>query len=477
MTNTNKVVTNFLWRLAERSGAQIVSLVVSIVLARLLAPEVFGLLALVMVFTNILQVFVDSGLATALIQKKDADELDFSSVFFFNIAMCITLYMIMFFAAPWIADFYKMPELTSVIRVLCLTIVVSGIKNVQQAYVSRNLIFKRFFFSTLGGTIGAAALGIFMAYKGYGVWALVAQYLFNTTVGTIILWITVKWRPTMQFSWVRLKSLLAFGYKLLGVSILSMLNRELRSMIIGKVYTASDLAFYNRGQQFPQLIALNIDNAIDSVLLPTMSQQQDNPAAVKNMARMSIRVGTYVLMPLMLWMAACAEPIVSIVLTDKWLPCVPFMQLLCFSNCFFSVYTANYNIYKSLGRSDIYLRVTVWISMLGIAVLLATMWISVLWIAIGMFIVGLVSVPICGAPSVKLCGYTYKEQLKDIMPNLIIAVLSAICMYSISFMEFPMTLMLAIQTIVGVIVYFLLSLLTKNESYTYIINKFIRKGR
>ena len=173
---SNVIVSNFIWRFAERSGAQTVSLVVSIVLARLLAPEVFGMLALVMVFTNLLQVFVDSGLATALVQKKDADELDFSSVFFFNIGICVILYLIMFVSAPFIADFYNMPELSSVIRVLCLIIIISGVKNVQQAYVSRNLIFKRFFYSTLLGTVGAAVVGVFMAYRGYGVWALVAQY-------------------------------------------------------------------------------------------------------------------------------------------------------------------------------------------------------------------------------------------------------------------------------------------------------------
>ena len=164
---SNVIVSNFIWRFAERSGAQTVSLVVSIVLARLLAPEVFGMLALVMVFTNLLQVFVDSGLATALVQKKDADELDFSSVFFFNIGICVILYLIMFVSAPFIADFYNMPELSSVIRVLCLIIIISGVKNVQQAYVSRNLIFKRFFYSTLLGTVGAAVVGVFMAYRGY----------------------------------------------------------------------------------------------------------------------------------------------------------------------------------------------------------------------------------------------------------------------------------------------------------------------
>lgn len=472
---SNVIVSNFIWRFAERSGAQTVSLVVSIVLARLLAPEVFGMLALVMVFTNLLQVFVDSGLATALVQKKDADELDFSSVFFFNIGICVILYLIMFVSAPFIADFYNMPELSSVIRVLCLIIIISGVKNVQQAYVSRNLIFKRFFYSTLLGTVGAAVVGVFMAYRGYGVWALVAQYLFSTIVGTIVLWLTVKWRPTMAFSWDRLKSLLSYGYKLLGVSILSTGYRELRSILIGKMYASSDLAFYNRGQQFPQLIALNIDSAIDSVLLPVMSKKQDSPDAIKNMARLSIRTGTYILMPLMMGLAACSTPIIKLLLTDKWLPCVPYMQLMCIINCFFSVFTANYNIYKSMGRSDIYLKTSIMTSGLGILVMLFTIRFGVLWIAVGMAMSSIITLPICSYYSKKLCGYTPKELIMDLLPNISISLIMGLIVYSFTWMSnIPSYIVLAFQIILGIFIYLILSMLTKNRSYIYLRDKFLK---
>ena len=201
------VIGNFIWRFAERCGAQLVTFVVSIVLARLLDPTVYGTVALVTVFTTILQVFVDSGLGTALIQKKDADDLDFSSVFFFNFVICIMLYMGMFIAAPYIAHFYNNSSLTPIVRVISLTIVISGVKGIQQAYVSRNMLFKRFFFSTIGGTIASAFVGIALAYKGFGVWALVAQQLLNTATDTLILWLTVKWRPRLMFSWKRLKKL------------------------------------------------------------------------------------------------------------------------------------------------------------------------------------------------------------------------------------------------------------------------------
>ena len=272
----SKVLTNFIWRFAERSGAQLVTFIVSIVLARLLMPEDYGTIALVTVFTTIMQVFVDSGLGTALIQKKDADDLDFSSVFYFNFVVCIILYSAMFFTASFIAAFYKMPELTPVVRVISLTIVISGVKGVQQSYVSRNMLFKRFFFATLGGTIFSAFLGIAMAYAGFGVWAIVAQQLSNTAIDTLILWITVKWRPKLMFSWKRLKSLLGFGWKMLCSALLETVYNNLRSLLIGKVYSSADLAYYNEGNKFPNLIVTNINTSIDSVLLPAMSKEQDD---------------------------------------------------------------------------------------------------------------------------------------------------------------------------------------------------------
>ena len=203
----NSTLKNFVWRFAERCGAQLVTFIVSIVLARILAPEDYGQIALITVFTTIMQVFVDSGLGTALIQKKDADDLDFSSVFYFNFVICLILYVVMFVTTPFIAGFYGNSSLTSIIRVISLTIVISGVKGIQQSYVSRNMMFKRFFYSTLGGTVFSAFFGIALAYAGFGVWAIVAQQLSNTAIDTLILWLTVKWRPKRMFSWVRLKGL------------------------------------------------------------------------------------------------------------------------------------------------------------------------------------------------------------------------------------------------------------------------------
>ena len=353
------IAINFIWRFAERCGAQLVSFLVSVVLARILAPEDYGTIALVTVFTAILQVFVDSGLGTALIQKKDADDLDFSSVFYFNFAMCLLLYAGMFIAAPYIAIFYEDMTLTPVIRVLSLTIVISGVKGIQQAYVSRNMLFKRFFFSTIGGTVFSAFLGIGLAYAGYGVWALVAQQLSNTIIDTLILWITVKWRPQKEFSWKRLRTLFSYGWKLLASSLLDTVYNNLRNLIIGKMYSSADLAYYNQGDKFPKIIVTNINTSIDSVLLPTMSNEQDDRKRIKSMTRRAIKTSTYVMAPLMMGLAFCAESIVKIVLTDKWMPCVPFLRLFCISYMFWPVHTANLNAIKAMGRSDWFLKLEI----------------------------------------------------------------------------------------------------------------------
>ena len=259
MNSKAKVFSNLVWRFFERCGAQLVSLAVSILLARLLAPELYGLVSKVVIITSILMVFVDSGMANALIQKKDPDDLDFSSVFYFNVAFCLVLYGLLFLFSPLIARMYHSPELVPILRVLGLTVVVSGVKNVQQAYVSKTLQFKRFFFATLGGTLFSAALGIFMALRGFGVWALVAQQLSNVTVNTLILWFTVGWRPKAMFSLQRLKGLLSYGWKLLGAQLLDTIYLRLYPMIVGIRYTDADLAFQIYQTQKAVNLALGVD--------------------------------------------------------------------------------------------------------------------------------------------------------------------------------------------------------------------------
>lgn len=476
----NKVFTNLIWRFLERCGAQGVTFIVSIILARLLDPKVYGTVALVTVFTTIIQVFVDSGLGNALIQKKDADDLDFSSVFYFNLAMCMVLYMMLFMAAPFIASFYGMSDLIPVIRVLGLVIIVSGIKNVQQAFVARNMMFKRFFFSTLGGTIGAAIVGISMAYYGAGVWAVVAQMLFNTMVDTIILWITVKWRPKRMFSLERLKSLFSFGWKLLISTLLDTVYNDLRQLIIGKMYSSSDLAIYNQGQKFPQIIVININTSIDSVLLPTLSREQDNKERLKMMTRRAIKTSTYIMMPFMIGLAVCAEPLVDLILTDKWLPCVPFLRVFCFSYAFYPIHTANLNAIKALGRSDLFLKLEIWKKCVGLIAIFTTMWISVEAMAYSLFVTTIISTFINAFPNKSLLEYSWGEQMKDIFPQISISLVMGAIVYSIQYIGMNDILTLVVQIVTGMVAYFLLSKLTHIDSFEYLVSmfkKFMEKTR
>lgn len=467
MDNKN-VVNNFIWRFAERCGAQAVTLIVSIVLARILAPGDFGTVSLVMVFTTIMQVFVDSGLGTALIQKKDADDLDFSSVFYFNFAVCLILYAVMFMAAPLIAGFYNDTSLTSIIRVISLTIIISGVKGIQQSYVSRNMLFKRFFFATLGGTIFSACLGIGMAYAGCGVWSIVAQQLSNTAIDTLILWITVKWRPKKMFSWKCLKGLLSYGWKLLISSLLDTVYNNLRNLIIGKIYTSSDLAYYNQGDKFPKVIVTNINASIDSVLLPSMAGEQDHCDRVKSMTRRAIKTSTYIMAPLMMGLMFCAEPVVKLLLTDKWLPCVPYLRIFCFTYMFWPIHTANLNAIKAMGRSDLFLKLEIVKKIMGLMLLLLTMKISVMAMAYSLIVSGICSQVINSWPNWKLLDYNYFEQLRDILPSIVIALLMGIIVYFVGLLRLPTIIIIFVQIIAGAVIYIGTSALLHLEEFEYL---------
>ena len=466
--NRKSVISNIIWRFLERCGAQGVTFLVLVVLARLLDPSVYGTVALVTVFIAILQVFVDSGMGNALIQKKDADDLDFSSVFYFNFSVCLLLYICMFFAAPLIAAFYNMPDLTPVVRVLSLTLIISGVKNIQQAYVSRNMLFKKFFFATLGGTIGAAVIGIWMAWKGYGVWALVVQNLFNAALDTIILWVTVKWRPKRAFSLERLKGLFSYGWKLLVSALLDTGYNNVRSLIIGKLYTSADLAFYNRGKQFPNLIVTNINTSIDSVLLPTMSKEQDNRERVRDMTRRAIKTSTFIMMPLMMGLAVCAEPLIRIVLTDKWLPAAFFLRVFCFTYAFYPIHTANLNAIKAMGRSDLFLKLEVIKKIVSISALISTMFISVEAMALALPVTSILGQIINSWPNRKLLDYSYRAQLLDMLPQIGMSLAMGGIVFTIQFLRLPDIATLLIQVPLGALIYIVGSKLLHIDSYEYV---------
>lgn len=466
----NKVVNGLFWRFLERIGAQGVSFIVSIVLARILMPEDYGSIALITVFTTILQVFVDSGLGNALIQKKDADDLDFSTVFYVNLFLCIVIYLIVFFLAPYIAAFYNDDSLIPIIRVINLILIISGVKNIQQAYVSRNMLFKRFFYSTLFGTIGSAFVGIIMAYKGFGVWALVAQQLSNATIDTIVLWFTVNWKPKLIFSFERLKVLFSYGWKLLVSSLINTFYNNMRQLFIGKIYSATDLSYYNKGRGWPELLVSNINSSIDSVIFPAMSSQQDNKESVRNMTRRAIKTSSYIIWPIMVGLMVVATPLVRFILTEKWLPSVPYIQVFCIIFALEPIQTANLNAIKAMGRSDLFLKLEIIKKSFGMIVLIISLKFGVFAIAVSLVISTVFANIANSTPNKKLLNYGYFDQIKDIVPSILLSALMGSIVWCVQLINLNDILTLVLQIITGIIVYVVGSFIFKLEPFEYLLN-------
>lgn len=473
----NDLLNNLSWKFAERIAAQLVTAIVSIILARMLTPQDYGIVAIVTIFITFANVFVSDGFGSALIQKKEVDALDYSSVLYFNIIFSIVLYAILFFCAPLIASFYGdgYEILTPVLRVLGLRIIVSAINSVQQAYVSRKMIFKKFFWSTLIGTVLSAVVGIGMAYNGFGVWALVGQYLTNTTVGTVALALSLRKKTILSFSFERLKGMVGYGSKILGTSLLITGYQEIRALIIGKVYSSEDLAYYDKGRQFPNLIVTNINTSIGAVLFPKMAQEQDDKTRIREITRKSIRFSSYLMCPLMLGLAAVAEPFVKIVLTDKWLPCVTLLQIFCVVYLFQPIHTANMQAIKAIGRSDVYLKLEIIKKVIELVVLLIVMWISVEAIVVSMAILTMAFTFVNAYPNKKLLNYSFKQQMGDILPSVCMSLAMAVIVYFFGKIPMNAYISFGVQIMVGMIVYFALSLITRNSELKYFINLIKKK--
>lgn len=475
-----KTISGALWKFGERTIYQIANFIVSIILARLLLPEDYGIIALVSVFITICDKLVVSGFATSLIQKKDADNLDFSTVFFFSVAMALVLYAALFFSAPLIADFYSAYDramLIAVIRVMGIQILATAVNSVQSAYVSNTMQFKKTVPSTIIATTLSAAVGIWMAYAGYGVWALVAQYCVNVVTVMVVLWIVVRWRPDFAFSMQRFKSLFSYGWKIFAASIIKVLYNDLRSLVIGKFYTAEDLAFYNKGQSFPQLVESNVSGTIESVLFPAISKRQTSREDMLAILRRAIKTSTYILMPLLAGLAAVARPLISLLLTDKWLPSVPYMQIICVTFMFMPIEIDNLQAIKAMGRSDIALKLEIIKKIIGVALLVVSIPFGVKMIAISLLVGAAINAIVDAIPNKRLLGYGVGRQVWDILPSLLMSAVMFACVYPLSLLPIGRVAMLALQIATGVVVYVILSLITRNDSMRYLLALVKRKKK
>ena len=463
------VLSGLIWQFAERCGAQSIQFVVSIILARLLTPADYGLIGLITVFITISAVFAQSGLGDALVQRIRIDNEEFSTVFYFSLVFSFILYGILFFVAPIIANFYNEPTLVNVVRVLGLTVIIGAVNSVQRAYVQKTMQFKRFFWSTLFGTIVSAFIGIYMAYKGCGVWSLVAQQMTNQIIDTLILWFTVRWRPILAFSLSKARRLFSFGWKILCSTLIDTIYNNIYSLIIGKFYSSSDLGYYNRGDQFPALIINNVNAAISGVMYPAMSNVQNEKSRLKSMLCRAIKTGTLVSFPVMAIMAAVAKPLTTIFLTEKWLPAVPFIQFCCFIYALWPINSIHLQAIKALGRSDILLRIEILKKISGFVILVITIPFGVYAMIIGKCVFTLLCV-LLNVPSLKkLLGYSYWEQIKDILPPFVISVFTIIVVMFVPMFNLNNWSTMIIQIALGLTVYVGVALIFRVESMTYMM--------
>ena len=463
-----KTFSGFIWRLAERVCAQVVTFVVTVILARILMPEEFGLIAIVNVFVAVADVLITSVFSVALIQKKEADDVDFSSAFYASLLMAVVLYVIVFFCAPLISRLYKNDLLTLIIRVTGIKFFISAVNSVQQAFVSRKMIFKKFFFATFFGTVVSGVVGIALALKGAGLWALVAQLLTNPFIDTIILFITVRWYPKFLFSFERLKSLFNYGWKIMCSYLAGTFFNRLSSLVIGARYSASQLGYYNRGESLPNLVTNNISATLESVLFPAISKYQDDREKMKSSVRRSVSLANYVLMPLLFGLAAVADHFVLLLFGEKWSMAIPFVQIFCLQGITLLLSNINLLVIKACGRSDILLGIEFIKKPVLFAVVILAARVSPIFLALCVAIYAYFALFVDAFPNKKLINYSFWEQLCDVKYSFLMSAIMGAAVWGLGKIPLGNLIVLPLQIICGIFIYVCLSLIFKNKDFYYL---------
>lgn len=461
------VIRSFLFKAAESFGNQGIAFVVNIVLARLIDPSDYGVLTLLAVFIAISRVFVSSGLNTALIQKPQIDRADYDAAFCFSMSLSLLMYSLLWIFAPHIAAYYRNESLSPVLRVLALVLLPGAYSTVQQAMVARERRFGELMRSSLAATLLSGILGIFLAYRGCAYWALVAQQLAGQIIQAVLLALQLRWLPRLRLQWQRLRALLFFGWKLLLSGIADVVYENLRALVIGKQYTEADLGYYNRGRQFPELIMSGINSAVQSVMLPVLAEHQDSQQQFTEYMRKSVLLSSYIVFPMMMGLGLAARPLISLLLTDKWLACVPFLQLACADFALYPLHTANLQALNAMGRSDLFLKLEIIKKTYGLAILFVSIFCfhSVFAIVAGASLSSLISFFVNALPNRRLMGYGIAAQLRDLLPNLALSLGMGLCVAAVSLLGLSDALTLLLQILVGLGSFLLLSHWCRLESF------------
>lgn len=463
----SKATKGIIWSSIERFSTQGIQFLIMIIMARLLTPKDYGLIGMVSIFLAVSQSLIDSGFSQALIRKQNRTEVDNSTVFYFNIIISSLLYIILYISAPFVAEFYNQPELTKVMRIICLGVIINSLAVVQRALLTIKIDFKTQAKSSLIAAFFSGCIGIFIAYNGLGVWALVIQQLLNLTTNTLLLWFFSRWRPKAIFSWNSFRELFAFGSKLLISGLIDTLYKNIYPIVIGKLFNASSLGHYTRAHQFSEFPSSNVTGIIQRVTYPVLCGIQDDTIRLKEIYRKFLKLSAFVIFPLMIGLAAVAKPFVNIMLGTQWEFCGQLLQIICFSMMWYPIHAINLNLLQVKGRSDLFLRLEIIKKILGISVLCITAPWGLIYMCYGQIFNSLVALIINTYYTGKLIQVGYLKQMRDLLPTIILslAMFATICIANTYISSDIFQLITGI--IVGVIVYFSGSYLCKfNELET-----------
>lgn len=464
-------VTSLVWKLFERGGRAIVELAVQVVMARLLAPDEFGALAIMLVFINVGNVIVQSGLNTALVQAESIDDDDTSTVFWLSFGASILLYGIVFFASPLIAEFYGMEYIVWPLRALSLILLITALNSVQVALVQRELKLRKVFNATLVAVLISGAAGIAAAVIGAGLWALVLQQLLYQTINCIVLRLQIRWRPSLVFSRSKARKHFSFSWKLLASGLLEQGYQSLSDLIIGKQFSATSLGLVSQGKKYPQALGSMLDGAIQPVMLSAVSRVQSDVSQVKRLVRRALKTSTFLIVPSMTLFAVAAEPIVGLLLGEKWLPCVPFLQMYCFIYALFPIHTSNLQALNGMGRSDLFLKLELVKKAYGICfILFAAFVLKDVHLMVAMYMLsGVIATIVNAHPNKRVIGYSYGEQLRDIAPAFALsAVAGGLALLCGSFVS-DEVLRIVVDVAVMAVAYLGLARLLHLESLEYLL--------
>ncbi len=459
-------VHGFFWSFSERIGQQSIQFVIQIILARLLLPEQYGLIAMITIFMVVAQSFIDSGFGSALIQKQGASYLDECSIFYFNIALGFVAAALLFLAAPWIASFYNTPVLVPLTQALSLNLIINAFGIIQTTLLTKKINFKSQMKVNLAATIVSGCIGVIMAYSGFGVWSLVGLSLSSNLIRTVLLWVFMSWRPSLLFSFNSLRAMFSFGSKLLFSGLLESVYQNLIPMVIGKLFSAADLGYYSRAYSLQQYPSVNIAYPVGRVTFPVFSSVQEDKPRLKRGLRKALASLVMINFPLMIGLAVVAKPLVHLLLTDKWLPCVPYLQLLCVVGLLYPLHVINLNVLKAQGRSDLFFRLEVIKKILGVVLLACTFHWGISMMIVGQIVGSIIAYFLNSYYTWKLLDYSVIEQCRDFFHSLILSIVMAAGVYMINFLSISQqSLLLIVQIATGIILYALLCQLTKLPSF------------